>query len=298
MYRKNMLGKTYHFENWFDDPIFLDFVEVIQVGELVVEPGFEMAAHTQICNEISYVVSGKCTFFTNGKPMQASPGDIHIISTGNIHRILADKDEQLRFTYIGFRFKSEAEKSDLGKLKNFYNSSLPFLLNDKNYTRTYMSQMLSEIYAKLSYNKIMINAYVNQLLVHIYRVYGIEGAEIYNQTIEDAKVKHIIGHTTYLVIRYVDNNILNIKSIKGVAENLGYSSSYLSHLFRAKMGLTLQQYINQKKIESSFELLKDDQFSITQIAEALNYETIQSFCKMFRRSIGCTPTEYRNRYLK
>lgn len=83
-----------------------------------------------------------------------------------------------------------------------------------------------------------------------------------------------------------------------MAEELGYSPSYLSHLFRAKMGITLQQYINHKKFEASVELLRDDKYSITQITSDLNYGTIQSFCKMFRKTAGCSPTEYRKRNLK
>lgn len=298
MYETGRLGQTYHFENWFDDPICLDFVNVIQVGEMVVESGYEVLEHTNICNEISYVVSGKCTFFTNGQPMEASQGDIHIVSAGSRHRILADKDEPLRYTYIGFEFTPAIENYSVKDIVAFYNKQISFLLNDKNQVRTYFTQLLGEIYAHMVFDKIMINSYVNQILIHIYRIYRMEGVENYHQSVEEAKVKQIVGYTTYSVIRYVDRNIFNIKSIKDIAEDLGYSSSYLSHLFRAKMGTTLRQYINNKKIEASLELLKDDRNSITQIAASLNYETIQSFCKMFRRSMGCAPTEYRKAQLK
>jgi len=253
LYEEEVLGKTYHFENWFEDPISLDYVDVVQTGELVVESGYEVMAHTQICNEISYIVSGRCTFFTNGKAMEASQGDIHIIPKGSVHKILADKDEQLRYTYIGFNFKPEAKKSGINEILEFYNNPQLFLLNDKNHTRTYFNQLLSEIYAKQLLNKIMINSYVNQILIHIYRIFRMEGADNYHQSVEEAKVKLIVGHTTYSVIRYVDNNILNIKSIKDIATDLCYSPSYISHLFRAKMGITLQQYINNKKIEVSKE---------------------------------------------
>ena len=62
------------------------------------------------------------------------------------------------------------------------------------------------------------------------------------------------------------------------------------------MGTTLQAYVSMKKIEASLDLLKYKKSSITQIASSLNYESAQSFGKVFKKIMGCSPTEYQRRY--
>ena len=80
-----------------------------------------------------------------------------------------------------------------------------------------------------------------------------------------------------------------------MASALGYSYNYLSHLFRRKTGMTIQNYVSQKKIERSLELLRDSDMSVTKIATVLNYDCIQSFSKAFKRAMNMSPTEYRAR---
>ena len=71
-----------------------------------------------------------------------------------------------------------------------------------------------------------------------------------------------------------------------------YSSSYLSHLFKEKTGMTLQSYLARKKIERGVELMKSGCYSWTQIALELHYETPQAFSKAFRRVMQKSPSEF------
>lgn len=77
-----------------------------------------------------------------------------------------------------------------------------------------------------------------------------------------------------------------------MAEAVGYSSSYLSHLFKEKTGMTLQSYLARKKIERGVELMKSGCYSWTQIALELHYETPQAFSKAFRRVMQKSPSEF------
>jgi AraC-like DNA-binding protein len=81
-------------------------------------------------------------------------------------------------------------------------------------------------------------------------------------------------------------------SVNTLAQMLGYNAKYISHIFKEKMGITLQEYICKKKIEASLDLLKYQKNTITQIAMMLNYASVQSFGKAFRKVMGCSPTEY------
>ena len=59
------------------------------------------------------------------------------------------------------------------------------------------------------------------------------------------------------------------------------------------MGTTLQAYITLKKMEKAKEMIKRGDITITEIALKLHFESLQSFSKSFRRTVGMSPMEYR-----
>lgn len=105
-----------------------------------------------------------------------------------------------------------------------------------------------------------------------------------------------VGYTVYAVVRYISENIFNIDSIGKMARELGYCDSYLSRVFKEKMGMTLQSYVTMKKMEKAVEMIEQGNFTITEIALKLSFESLQSFSKSFRRTVGVSPMEYRKEY--
>ena len=75
------------------------------------------------------------------------------------------------------------------------------------------------------------------------------------------------------------------------ASQLQYNPSYLSRVFHEKTGMTLSAYIDEKKCTLAKELLKQG-VNVGEVAERLGYASSQSFCKMFVRCVGCSPTAY------
>lgn len=285
-------GKQFEFENtYYYNPINIGFLKVFQIGELASEPGFEVIEHEQICHEISYVVSGEGTFYDHGKPRTVKQGDIHIVSRGDTHRILTNRGENLRFAYIGFNFIEGKTGQSVSDLVRYYSDPPRSIVNDSGEVRILIFMLINELYSKSKHSALMTESYLNQILVHIYRMSHSVKMKMFIPDIN----KKLTGSTVYSIIRYIDKNIFGIKSISSIAEALGYSNSYMSHVFKEKVGMTVQDYICHKKIESSLELLRYKKISITQIAETMNYETVQSFSKVFKRVMGCSPTEYQKR---
>ncbi len=285
-------GKQFEFENtYYYNPINIGFLKVFQIGELSAEPGFEVIDHEQICHEISYIVSGEGTFFDHGKQHNVRQGDIHIVPRGSNHRILADKGENLRFAYIGFNFIDNKTSQSVSDLVRFYSDPPKSIVNDSGEVRILIYMLINELYSKSKHSTLMTESYLNQILVHIYRMSQAIKMKMFIPDIS----KKLTGSTVYSIIRYIDKNIFSIKSVSSIAEALGYSNSYMSHVFKEKVGMTIQDYICHKKVESSLELLRYKKISITQIAETMNYETVQSFSKVFKRVMGCSPSEYQRR---
>lgn len=79
-----------------------------------------------------------------------------------------------------------------------------------------------------------------------------------------------------------------------VAEQFGYHPDYLTSVFRRATGKTVCAYIKEVRIGKAKKLLITTDMKIGQIAAAVGFADEKYFMRVFRRSEGITPTEYRN----
>lgn len=70
--------------------------------------------------------------------------------------------------------------------------------------------------------------------------------------------------------------------------------TYISHAFKRKTGMTLQAYILQVKMKKARELIAEGRWNISEIAQMLGYDSVQSFSKAFKRETGSSPTQFRS----
>lgn len=77
------------------------------------------------------------------------------------------------------------------------------------------------------------------------------------------------------------------------AEKMNISPSYLSRLVEDASGAAASEWINRAVVLQAKLLLRTSELTIEQIAEELNISTTPYFCRLFKREVGITPTEYR-----
>lgn len=290
MKEKRHAGCLFHFDH-VPPPGQRTFgaIDLYQIGEICCQCGYEIKPHLQYCFELSYIVSGSGYFYIDDACVKVDEGDIVFNAVGHRHAIQAGPSDMLRYVYMGFLFneQADAEFADIHSFfrsvpyqhaKDTYNAVIPFLRN------------IDEFYTQKPYSHTMIKNYLEEVVVLSYRSFTEKSAKFARYTPQ--KSPHSVGNTVYSVIRYVENHIFELKSIGTIAEDLGYSYTYLSHTFKDKTGMTLQRYINHKKVEKALELLKYGNLSVKQVAARLHYETLQSFSKAFSRIMGYPPSQY------
>jgi two-component system, response regulator YesN len=94
---------------------------------------------------------------------------------------------------------------------------------------------------------------------------------------------------------YIENHLADEADLEEVADMLGISPTYFSHLFRQKTGETFVKYRMKKRLEKAKQLLELPQYRVTDIAIEVGYNDPTHFSKLFKRMNGMTPTEYREK---
>ena len=97
------------------------------------------------------------------------------------------------------------------------------------------------------------------------------------------------------VLTQIDYDLTADLSLKNLASQLNVNPSYLSTLFKKETGSTLTEYVNQKRIEHAIFLLNSSSLQIQMIAQYSGIPDVNYFTKTFKKIIGITPKEYRDK---
>ena len=95
------------------------------------------------------------------------------------------------------------------------------------------------------------------------------------------------------VCTYVDENLSHDISLETAADFAGVSSFYLSKLFKEEKGETFINFISDKRLEKSRQLLSETNLSIKEITAEVGYNDQNYFSRIFKNKYGLSPKEYR-----
>jgi len=124
--------------------------------------------------------------------------------------------------------------------------------------------------------------------------------ELINTAIENVrsmqKTDSIVHSQKDVIKDYIDRNYKKDISAKDVAGILGYSDVYFSKVFKQLFDDNFINYLTKIRIDRAKLLLKDVSFNIKEVGKSVGYADSNYFTKVFKRSIGMSPSEYRNRH--
>lgn len=96
----------------------------------------------------------------------------------------------------------------------------------------------------------------------------------------------------------ISDNLHSKIGLNDLAEAVGLSPPYLSKLFHKEVGVTVSQYITQKRIEAAENLLKFSDYSCIEISNYLCFNSESYFIQVFKTYTKLTPKEYREKYFR
>lgn len=98
------------------------------------------------------------------------------------------------------------------------------------------------------------------------------------------------------VMNYVNLNVAEPLTLKSLATMCFISPSYLSALFKQETGSTLIDYINTQRVNRAAQLLVQNNHTIAAVAEEVGILDVNYFTKIFKKTLGVTPTRYRREH--
>jgi YesN/AraC family two-component response regulator len=96
------------------------------------------------------------------------------------------------------------------------------------------------------------------------------------------------------VVRYINDNYRTDIRLDVAAFEADMSPSHCSRIFRKVMGLSYQDYLNDRRITKAKNLLRTSDKNVTEIAISLGFSDPTGFGRIFKKVTGQTPSLYRS----
>ena len=107
---------------------------------------------------------------------------------------------------------------------------------------------------------------------------------------EDPKISLI---KDYIGRHYSDESL----SVREIGDYAHLSAPYLCTYFKSETGQTLNQYLTLFRMEKAKQLLSSPRYQIADISSKVGYSNGNYFGKSFKKLMGLSPTEYREKLL-
>ncbi len=101
------------------------------------------------------------------------------------------------------------------------------------------------------------------------------------------------GHLFYRALNLLEENLAQPLSLVELAHRVGTNERKLTELFRHHVGMTVFDFLSDRRLEVARQLLENGGLQVRQIAERVGYQNPGDFTRAFRRHYGVTPRDYR-----
>ena len=95
------------------------------------------------------------------------------------------------------------------------------------------------------------------------------------------------------ITRYLQEHLSEDVSLSVLSEAFHLSPQYISQLFKTEIGVNFLAYLTNIRMEKAKQLLVGSSASIAEVSEQSGYGDYRVFTKVFKKSEGITPSQYR-----
>lgn len=207
---------------------------------------------------IHCVVSGCGIFKIHNKEYQVNAGKLFVIPPGEDNYYIADDNNPWTYIWIGFDTNTSLYFDDVIHCPEAIGifQAMKKCTEYKNGRTAYLKARLWDLFALLLDNEVYTMKYIDD------------------------------------VLKYMHAEYMHEISIAGIARHLNLNRTYLSALFKEKMGISPKQYLTKYRMNIAASLLGIYGKSASVTAKSVGYPDLFAFSKTFKRYFGMPPSKY------
>ncbi len=246
--------------------------------------------------ELVYLESGEGVIRADDKSIPVFPGDIYFHKPYEAHGINSPttpikaffisfhSDSRFMKNFENLKISLDNEQKALlyktydearNIFENVQNSEFPFALTDLSAENKLGGQQLFKMY-------------LETLLITIAR--KVQKGEKKGALNSSERAERLIFQKT---VEKIGENLYGKTTIEELCDELNYSRTYLSTIFKKYSDVSIMKYYNLLKIKEAKRLMRDTNYSINTISDMLHFNNQYYFSKVFKKYEKISPLEYK-----
>ena len=252
--------------------------------------------HTHNYIEMIYMCSGSTRHLINDREVLLSRGELLILNQSATQEIYPAGEEDVAVNFI---ILPEFFQAVLGMLEPEENLLRDFLidcLREENKTSGYLHFKVAEVLPVQNLLENLIWTVVNKL----------PGKRRINQVTMGLLFMQLTNYLDRMesddssgrqqlilkVLRYVENHYGD-GELTDLADQLHYDVYWLSKEIKKRTGMNYTELVQNRRLSQATFLLSTTTLAVAEIAQAVGYDNISYFHRLFRKKYGMSPRDYR-----
>ena len=231
--------------------------------------------------EIFAVCSGELEFHIDNRKWHLTPGNFMIVNSNEVHSVDSPLPNETIVLQIPLKLFEDY----------FTGEQFIWFSHEPGRRDERFMELIRELYGTYGrkacgYDLKMKSLFyqIMYLLVKDYRLMEVDDASV-------RKNKNL--NKLSAITSYMKENYRNSLSLEKVAEEFGYSPTYLSRMFQKYAGITFKDHVQNIRLGHAVKDLESREYSITEAAIRNGFSGSKALARAFRKKYGILPSEYR-----
>lgn len=249
--------------------------------------------------EIFVVLNSVGVVRINSNSYEVKQGDIIFINSSDVHSLsckIPFDDSVANPTFLLIQISNHFVREYFPQIQTsvFKSNNLKNVLSSQDYNFVLRLLMDSAIdyFSGRDFYQLDVISEVAKTLAVLYR-------NIEHEIISESQKQKIKKKNNRLerIISYIDANFDTQIRLEDITAKENISVTHFSHLFTATFGMTFQEFISIKRMEQCIRLMSNKEKTLMEICYESGFSDPKYMNKVFIKKYGCTPKEYRKKYL-
>lgn len=236
--------------------------------------------------ELTYVDIGELYTEVDGELFHLKEKELILYGPGQFHNQYTDADSSVSYVTILFHMDNLAANAEEAWYAPLIGRVFPYTKK----TYTLMKAMVQESASGLPYMDSLMLCLLTEIIIRLLQgeyTASANPASVARQNYQDELFDKVLA--------YVESKLYEPLTIAEICQQFSLSRSSLQLLFKNAVNQSPKKYISDMKLEKSCQMLRENKYTVSEIASKLGYSSIHYFSNAFNQKYHISPSEYAKR---
>lgn len=259
----------------------LNILEMLGYYYVVKGPNYRFKGEKHNYYELTYVDYGSLDTTVDDDTYTLHTHDLLIYGPGQFHTQQIIENTSCSYLTVVFDMEIDNPAKILNKV--FHCSSE---------LHSILRKFVKESASELPYSKTLMLCYLQEIIILLVQSNLEIEIEKEPTKLGNVAIQHFQDELLQEILTYMNEMVTEPITIEEICHKFSISRSSLQSLFKTHLKDSPKNYLINIKLQKSKELIRENRYTISEIAFTLGFSSIHYFSRLFKQHFNIPPSEY------